>query len=143
MAGRADAIDLIFGEFATAWAANAPAPIPVIAWQDIVFDPPDTAASWCRLSVMHNESDIVTLGGVGNRIWRTDGRVFVQIFTRSGKGREDSDALVEVAINAFRGKSIGTTPCVRFRDIKPQEVGPDGAWYQQNVSVHFEYDEVV
>lgn len=141
MGARADAVDLIFGEFNTVWAANAPAPIPVIAWEDQVFDPPDTADSWVRVSVRHGDGDLITMGPVGSRVWRNDGVVIVQIFTRSGIGRENSDALAEVAILAFRGKSVGVSPCVRFRDIKPREIGPDGPWYQQNITTSFEYDE--
>jgi hypothetical protein len=143
MAARQAAIDSIFGEFYTEWVANAPAPTPVIAWQDVPFDPPDDCASWARVSVRHSDSDIASLGGVGARKWRTEGRVWVQIFTKLGVGRNASDGLVEVAIDVFRGKKVGISPVVRFWDIKPIEIGPEGPWFQQDVSVHFWYDEVV
>lgn len=143
MGARQDAIDAIFGAFDTDWTANAPAPTPPVAWQDVPFVPPNDCAAWARVSLRHNDSDIASLGGVGARKWRTEGRVWVQVFTELGLGRRSNDTLLEVAIDIFRGKRVGTAPVVRFYDIKPMEVGPEGPWFQQDLSVFFWYDEVV
>ena len=141
MGYRQDAIDTIFGQFRTYWLANAPAPVPPITWQDIPYDPPDDCSAWTRASVLHNEADLASIGAQSTRKWRTEGRVWIQIFTRLGDGRSPSDALVEVALGAFRGLSVGTNPCVAFRGAKAQEVGPEGPWFMQTVSFQFMYDE--
>lgn len=144
MGARQDAVDLMFGQFATEWAASSLSPVPEIAWQDVPYDPPEDCASWARVSLKHSDSDIVTLGGTGNRVWRTEGRLWVQCFTKLGGGRRSNDEMVEVVIDAFRGIALGvTSPRVRMYDVKPQEVGPDGPWFQQSVSVFFQYDEIV
>lgn len=128
------------GEFSTYWGANATG-TPPITWGGLPYDPPDDLTPWTRCTIVHGDSDIVTLGAVGNRVWRTAGAVIVQVFTNVNLSRQPSDDLVETAIDAFRGKSVGTDPAVRFRKITAKEVGADGPWFQQNVTIMFDYDE--
>jgi hypothetical protein len=142
MAARQTAIDAIMGEFSTYWTANATG-TPPITWGGLPYDPPNDLSPWARCTVLHGDSDIVTLGGIGNRVWRSHGIVAVQVFTNLNLNRQVNDDLVETAIDAFRGKSVGTNPRVRFRQITAEEIGADSPWFQQNVTVKFEYDETV
>lgn len=142
MTTRTEAVEAMFGHLNTEWTANAPAPTPPIAVENINFDPPDDCDAWIRVAALHNEADLASLGGEGTRKWRTEGRLWVQIFTKLGIGRALSDSLMIVAINAFRGQTVGTPPVsVRMMDAKPQEVGPEGPWFMSTVSFRFMYDE--
>jgi hypothetical protein len=65
----------------------------------------------------------------------------VQIFTFYGKGGSLSDDLATIAKNAFEG--VTTSPGrVIFRDVRSQEIGQEGQWFQTNVLADFEYDEI-
>ena len=142
MAGRQEAVDLILNRFSDHWAANATG-APPLAWDGLTFTPPRNLSPWARVTVRHGTSDIATLGGEGNRVWRSPGLVIIQVFTDLGANRKVNDDLVETAIAAFRGVSVGTDPRVRFRRIDAREIGADGPWWQTNVTVDFDYDETV
>ena len=52
-----------------------------------------------------------------------------------------SDQLATIVKDAFEG--VATSPGrVLFRNVRYNEVGQDGQWFQQNVLADFEYDEV-
>lgn len=103
------------------------------------YDPPDNAA-WARFSIRTNASTQDTLGAVGNRKYERSGSCFVQIFVLSNTGTEQSRELAQRIIDGFEGARIaGTT--IRFNDVIPSEVGPDGKWFQTNVEINFVFDE--
>lgn len=131
----AQARDEIQTLFRTAWLFGAPT-VPLK--YDDVTSPPPNDPSWARIQVRHN------LGGndaIGNRLRRRSGVVTIQIFTTFGGGLASADVLGKVAVDAFHGKA--TPGGAWFRNVRLNEVGPDGKWFQTNVLADFEYNEEV
>lgn len=97
---------------------------------------------WVRAGVRHSGGSQATLGSInGKRRQEMTGLVFMQVFTPFGDGQRASDELVEVLLNAYR--TGGATPSgVQFRNVRPEEIGKDGAWWQVNCLADFEYDQI-
>jgi len=132
--------DAILDHFTTEW--NAQASPPELRYDDRTQDLPSGDVSWARVSVLHNTGRQNTMGETGNRRFRKTGIVTVQIFTPFGDGLTESDILVKVAVDAFEGKSTGGGDTVDFTNVRSQEIGRDGYWYQTNVLAEFDYDAV-
>lgn len=129
--------------FRTAWLASAVSQSYPIQYADVSYDStPTDVDAWARLTVQHGPSEQVTLvSDVGSRRFRRFGIITAQVFTKHGKGMSLSDQLAEIGRNAFEG--VATTPGrVIFRNVRTNEVGQDGQWFQTNVLAEFEYDEV-
>lgn len=136
--------DAILKQFTTAWNAQTP-PIPVVRYDDLPGDLPPGNAPWARVNVRHTTAPQVTLGGVGGRRFRNYGILTVQVFSvdgakgGTGGGLTQADALAKIVIDAFQGKS--TKPDgVEFRNVRANEIGSSGSWFQTNVIADFEYD---
>jgi hypothetical protein len=81
----------------------------------------------------------VGFGGPQNRYART-GSLTVFIYTPSGNGLSQSLALAKVVGDCFEGK---TSPGgVWFRSVNIQNMGRDGAFHGNSVSVFFTFDEI-
>lgn len=133
-----EARDAMQSMFATAWNAQTP-PVPVLAYDDKPFTTPPGTHSWARVSIIHNKGIQATLGAIGSRRFRKLGIIVVQIFSPSGGGLTVNDALVKIAIDTFEGKN--TKPDgVTFLNVRSQEIGTSGSWFQTNVTSQFEYD---
>ncbi len=136
--------DEILLHFTTKWNAGTP-PIPLLLYDDKHRDLP-TDASYARIIVKHNLFPQVTIGGTvangGNGVrFRRFGIVTVQVFEISGDGLSSSDILVDLAVDAFEGEKTGLD-LVEFRDVRANEIGQDGPWFQTNVIAEFVYDRV-
>ena len=138
----------VFTLFRTAWLADASSLGVELRYEDVgPTDPPKIptggdAPSWVRIQLRHADGDQSSLGGeTGTRIFERFGIITVQVFTPTGDGLVLNDTLSLIARNAFEGKT--TSPgAVRLRRARIVAVGEDGPWYQSNVLVDFEYDEV-
>lgn len=138
-----EARDEILTHFTTAW--NAQASPPILLYDDRERDLPDNAP-YARIMVEHNLSTQVTVGGKkalggGGQRFRRTGLVTVQIFTPFGDGLTDSDPLVDLVLDIFEGEETSSDR-VEFRNVRPNEVGQNGAWHQTNVLAEFVYDRV-
>lgn len=123
--------------FTTAWK-NANPTFP-IAYEDAAA--PGAFTPWARFSLRHNRGEQEALANpLGSRLFFRDGILLVQIFTPSGEGLTRSYDLAKVAADAFEGRK--TPGGVWFRSVRIREVGPDGNWYQLNVTADFQYNEV-
>lgn len=120
--------------FFTAWGSTTP-----IAWDNDNFDPTQINVPWVRLSIIFNGGSLASIGGPGTRLFRAFGLVFVQVFTLSQSTAALNDALAQTAKDVFKGVQLPGG--LWFRDTGLETVGPDGKWYQQNVSAEFQYDE--
>ena len=134
----AEARDEMLALFLTYWNANASGPPPVEYWDQVVDPKAEAVTEWARVTVRHNTGGNDALG---NRLRARAGIVTVQVFTTFGDGLSTSDALAKVATDAFHGKS--TSGGVWFRNVRLNEIGRDGKWFQVNVVADFEYNEVV
>lgn len=133
----AQARDEILTLFRTAWLASGSSAAIPLKYDDVSSDPP-ADPSWARVTVRHNT------GGndaIGNRLRLRTGVVTVQIFTTFGEGLASADVLGKVAVDAFHGKA--TSGGAWFRNVRLNEVGQDGKWFQTNVLADFEYNEEV
>jgi hypothetical protein len=121
--------------FATAWGTTTP-----IAYDNKAFDAESLNTSFVRLSVQFASGSISSMGQIGDRLFRNSGLVFVQVFTPVGGGKSANTVLATAARNVFRGVHLAGGLWFRREGIA--HVGPDGKWYQQNVSAEFIFDEV-
>ena len=121
--------------FIAAWGTTTP-----VALDNKVFDAEALNVPWVRLNVQFTTGSISTLGQVGDRLFRNEGLVFVQVFTPVGGGKSANTLLATTARNVFRGVQLAGG--LWFRKEGIIHVGPDGKWYQQNVSAEFIFDEV-
>lgn len=112
-----------------------------MVYDDVAGEPPAGATSWARSTIRHNEGRQTTLADAeGKKRFERTGLLIVQIFTPSGEGLSSADDLAKVISDAFEGQ---TSPRgVWFKNVRVNEVGPSGNWYQVNVVVEFQYDEV-
>jgi len=131
----ASARDAILELFTTAWNAQTN-PTPLFYW-DKPHDPPQDG-EYARITVRHN---LGFDGAIGGTCFTRQGIITVQIFTKFGEGLSRSDVLTKVALDAFQGKS--TCGGVWFRNVRPNEVGQNGDFFQVNVIADFEYEEVI
>jgi hypothetical protein len=121
--------------FVATWGTMTP-----VAFDNKPFDANDLNIPWVRLNVQFTAGSISCLGIVGDRRFRNEGLVFVQVFTPVGGGVSPNDLLATTARNVFRGVQLAGG--LWFRNEGINDVGPDGKWYQQNVTAEFIFDEV-
>ena len=133
--------DEILGTFRAAWLASSTSDEYPIRYWNVAYDE-DPTTPWARVAVRHQDGAQVTLSNEsGARRFRRFGVVTVQVFTIYGRNSGLHDDLVTIANNAFEG--VTTSPGrVIFRNVRINEVGQDGQWFQTNVLADFEYDEV-
>lgn len=131
--------DLILDHFTTAWNAQTP-PVPLLLYDDRHRDLPANDP-YARITVRHNVMDQRTMGNTGNRRFRRFGVITVQIFALSNQGLATADVFGKVALDAFEGSSTAPDE-IHFRNVRVNEVGEDGPWFQVNVIADFDYDEI-
>jgi hypothetical protein len=103
--------------------------------------PPSGVEPWARFTLRHAASEQATLSGVvGSRRFRRTGILVVGIFTPPGDGLSGATDLAKIIQDAYEG--VTSPNGVIFRGVAINEVGPDGDFFQTNVVVNFEYDEV-
>jgi hypothetical protein len=140
IANISQARDEILATFRDAWEADeTSAVVPVLYW-DIAQDVPNSGP-WARVTVRHSAGNKSSLSNeVGSRRFTYVGTIFVQIFTVHEDGMVSADVLADIAMRAFEGNV--TSGGVIFRQVRLNEVGQDGQWFQTNVLVDFEYDNI-
>lgn len=110
-----------------------------VAWPNVAYVP-IVGTLWVRFNVVDGESTRTTIGATTNNV-RSLGLVIVQIFAPLDKGNAAALAKADAVAAIFRDWCGSTVRC-RTPSIK--EVGPDGnGWYQVNVSVPFQRDELL
>lgn len=129
--------DEILTLFKTAWDTTGH---PAL-YENLAGEPPTTPVPWARISLRHGTGGQTALSGAdGTRRYDRIGILTVQIFIANGKGLSEGYTLGKIVVDAFEGK---TTPSqVWFRDVVNKEIGPDGEWFQFNVTAEFVYDEI-
>jgi len=133
-----------------AWLANTPAinggVAPTIQWEGVAIDDadfPPRDGAWAKVFIRHQTGNQSTLSkGSGSTRFEKGGTLTVQVFAPLGEGEGlmKSQQLAEVGKNAFEGQA--TSRQVWFRDVRIEEIGVDGPWFQMNVVLTFEYDEL-
>ena len=130
--------DEILAFFKTAWDTTG----LLALYENVAGTKPPTQAAWARVTVRHGPGGQTALtGSLGTNRFDRTGLVTVQIFIPNGQGLSQGYSLGKVVTDAFEGKS--TASAVWFRNVTPpNEIGASGEWFQLNVTIGFEYDEI-
>lgn len=125
--------------FNTAWASATP-----IAWPNVEFTKPNPQSAWVRVVVDGNVAGQAAFGdGV---LHRTSGLVFIQVFVPDNDGPNEANTLSQSAADALQYKRIeyvsGGRP-IRTWGAVIRSIGNSDGWYQVNVTIPFDYDEVI
>jgi hypothetical protein len=103
--------------------------------------PPKEQQPWIRIKMEHTFGRQVTLANeIGQRRFRKFGVITVQLFCPLGSSLREPERLGILLNNALEGAS--TPHDVLFRNVRMNEEGSDGHWFQVNVIADFEYDSV-
>jgi len=143
----AQARDEIHTLFKTAWDAGADTAGKKVLYVDVKTEVPKTNDSnlnpdlWAKIFITHVEGSQATLGGIGGRLFSREGLVTVQVFTAIGTGLSIGDRVYKVVVDAFEGK-VSSSGNVWFRNVRINEIGPEGSWFQTNILADFTYDEL-
>ena len=139
--------DDILTLFKAAWDAGTESAGVKVIYPDVPADVPKTNTTsknpspWARITIQHTDATQGSLtDDIGHRRWSRSGFVSVQIFTAFGTGLSLADKLAMIAARAFEGRA--TASQIWFRNVRVQEIGQDGSWFQMNVIAEFTYDEV-
>ncbi len=121
----------IEAHFNTNWSKTA------IAWDNVDFDPKGRQ-EFVRFSYQDNIGSQMSLGGVGNRLFRHSGFIFIQVLVRRGAATKRVDELADDALNIFEGNEILG---LRFINCTKKSVtGIEKEWFQVNVVCEFSRD---
>ena len=143
MTTATQARDAISETINDAWLASGVTSSIALQWDNVKEDPVGEDADgnplpWARVTVRTFTSTQETLGAVGARKHQTEGQVAVQIFTPSGDGHSLPDTIVEVLKAALRNIRVGD---LWFFDVRVNEIGTDGPYFNQNLLAGFRYAE--
>lgn len=138
----AEARDEIHALFKVAWDAGVETAGQAVLYTDSKTVVPKTVDGdsnpdlWARITVQHSSG---SNAAIGNGLFDRFGVVTVQVFTALGTGLSIGDNVYKIVGDAYEGK---TTPGgVWFRNVSVNEIGPEGEWYQTNITADFEYNE--
>lgn len=104
------------------------------------FDPPKDPAPWVRLTIIFNDGRQSSLGDIGNRKFIKSGFVNAQIFTPSGTGTDKNDEMAQDSLNLL--DSIRIDQKLWMYNGKIQTIGDSGGYYQQNVVIEFNFEDI-
>lgn len=150
MADSREIKNALFAHFADGWPRADGA--PQVPSQPEHFSPPLVAENedvknlawdeFVRFTVRHFDSQQRTIGAVGNRSFRRDAMVVIQVFVRKGKRTSRLDEIANLARLLFEGRQINGA---NFSAVQIDEIGldsnEDNAYYQFNVEAPFYYIE--
>jgi len=146
----AEAYTQIIDIFRTAWLADGNSSVVPIVYDNVEgSDPPDgedpvtnRVLPWCRISVRDTIEDQECLGPPGQRRFKNEGIVTVEIYTAVGDGYALGDVLARVAKLSFRGNS--TSGGVHFFRVTSRKLGRDPlkrAWARVDVTADYWHED--
>lgn len=102
----------------------------------------DARTLWVRVTVQMGRGGAVTLGGEGVQTRKDNpGIAIIQVFNEINEGTYENDQVCQQLVDGFH-KQTGDRPLIyggsqAGGEIGIENVGRDGAWFQQNVVVPF------
>ena len=124
--------------FKTAWDATGFKAL----YENVAGEPPTTPSPWARIVLRHTGGNQGSLSGaLGTQRWDRNGVLIVQVFVPNGEGLSQAYSLAKIVLDAYEGVSSPLRG-VWFRNARINEVGPDGEWFQVNILIDFQYDEI-
>lgn len=121
------------GYFTSQWASATPIRYP---------DDPRAVPNepWVRMIIKHDSGDQATMGDPGNNRFRRTGVITFQIFQQEGQYGTIAKSHAKDIMAIYTGT---TNSDIMYINPILREVGNDGhGWYQVNVVVKFQYDEI-
>lgn len=100
--------------------------------------PPDNS-DWVRLSVRFRTGMRATLGARGNRKFTRSGVATVQVFVPIETATDTIDELSQRILDHFDGETLGQ---LWFTECDIRSVGPSGKWFQTNVILPFNFEDI-
>ena len=138
--------DVLTGCFLSQW--NNRTPVILKNQQQTVI--PADADAWVRFSVLRTANRQRSMGIVGNRRFVRIGRIFVQVYVRSGEVTELLNELCYAVVNMY--ETFCEYPEIRILQIRQEaepdgatptaKVTADGAWFGTTINIQFAFDEV-
>ncbi len=138
--------DVLTGCFLSQW--NNRTPVILKNQQQTVI--PADADAWVRFSVLRTANRQRSMGIVGNRRFVRVGRIFVQVYVRSGEVTELLNELCYAVVNMY--ETFCEYPEIRILQIRQEDepdgatptakVTADGAWFGTTINIQFAFDEV-
>lgn len=101
----------------------------------------DRQDPFARITVQHTTGRQISLNGPGGSKFEHEGFLTVQVFAQhqNGKGATICQRLATLVQNAFEGKR---TSEVWFRNVRFNNPGREGPWYQINVISEFRWESL-
>ena len=114
----------------------------VAVYENVKGSKPGGASDvWARVTVRHSTASQVSLANrSGVRRYQRLGVLGIQVFVPLGEGLSEAYTLSKTVADAFEGTA--TPGAVWFSNVRLNEIGPSGEWFQFNVLADFEYDEI-
>ena len=110
-----------------------------IEWQNTEFEP-ELGTSFISVTILPGNDEIAGIAGTDSgNMYRKVGVVFFSIFVPVNTGTRQAYTYADTLTALFRGQEING---IRFRQIEVNEVGEANGWFQVNLSIAFEADEV-
>jgi len=106
-----------------------------VAWDNVPLDPPPES-NWIRVNILDGDAQRITLN---QRYHRFTGIVLISVFTIVGQGSNAARNNADTIAALFRDLQISG---ILFRSPTITNVGISGAYYQINLSVPFQRDEL-
>lgn len=138
--------DVLTGCFLSQWNNRT----PVILKNQQQTTIPADADAWVRFSVLRTANRQRSMGIVGNRRFVRVGRIFVQVYVRSGEVTELLNELCYAVVNMY--ETFCEYPEIRILQIRQEDepdgatptakVTADGAWFGTTINIQFAFDEV-
>ncbi len=124
----------------TAFEAAKPSGSPELLYRDLHGSPPESG-TWGRVRVQHvtgGQGSLANHSGV--RRYERTGFVILELYSDAGDGMTILDNLSKAMLDAFEGAT--TAGGVWFRNVRLNELNPDGRWQRVQVFADFTYDEI-
>lgn len=134
MTSMQTARETVYQRFEDIWGATT-----AYTFGNEQFSPPSDAF-WVRLAVQHFTGNQESLGGAGNRKFSRAGQISIQLFSPLNSGMDTIDGYVHTLRAIFEGETL--TGAIRCTDANAFEVGVSNGWFQVNIDIAFEYEEI-
>ena len=131
----AEAVDDILALFKEAWDTTG-----YKSHYEDKRDTRDTSMDpWASVVIRHATGQQRTLGGKGQRLFLRLGVIVVTINTPSNSGLSGGLVLAKLVSDAYEG--VSSPNGVWFRNVRINELGREGTFFQTNVISDLEYHE--
>lgn len=123
---------------------------PVVLKNQLQVEFPTETEAWVRFTVLRTANRQDSLGREGNRRFLRIGRIYVQVYVRSGMVTELMNELCSEVVDMF--ETLCEIPEIRILQVRQVDepdgatptakVTADGRWYGTLLNIQFAFDEV-